>query len=212
MIQLKRFGSVLDFGDVEQLRLEFREKHCVLLPMLLEPSLLDFLLQRLSQAQWRDMKHEGIGTEVVSDDPPALSLLHFLANRPAFLDAVGQISGCGGVTWFGGRVYRFIPNSGHHDSWHDDNMEGRQVGMSINLSERGYDGGVFELRERQSKRILIRVANTGLGDATLFRISRDLKHQVTEVTGEMPKTAFAGWFQSGKQDLLSRLRGIPNGV
>lgn len=109
-------------------------------------------------------------------------------------------------------MYRFIPNSGHHDTWHDDCSAGREVGMSINLSEKGYEGGIFELRERQSKRILLRMANTGLGDATLFRISSDLAHQVTEVTGETPKTAFAGWFQSGQPDLLGRLRGAPDGI
>jgi hypothetical protein len=38
------------------------------------------------------------------------------------------------------------------------------------------------------------VNNTGFGDAILFRISKDLEHRVTEVVGEVAKTAYAGWF------------------
>src|SRR6266700_8438850 len=131
MIQLGKSSVVVDSGDVERLKLEFSEKHFVLLPRLLEPALLDFLFHRLEQAEWRDKEHKGIGTEVVSDDSPSLGLLHFLANAPAFLAAVGEITGCMDMTWFGGRIYRFIANSGHHDTWHSDYLDGRLVGMSL---------------------------------------------------------------------------------
>ena len=206
MIELRKSGVIVDPGTVQRLKLEFKEKHFVLLPKLVEPALLEFLLQRLEQGAWSEMLHKGIGTEIVSADGPSLSLLHFLANNPAFIHAVEQIGGCEAVSWFAGRVYRFIPSSGHYDSWHDDHMEGRQVGMSLNLSAQEFDGGIFELRERKSKRMLVQFANIGLGDATLFRISSQLEHQITDVTGEKPKTAFAGWFKSGVPDLLSRLR------
>jgi 2-oxoglutarate-Fe(II)-dependent oxygenase superfamily protein len=207
MIQLRRSQVVADREDIERWKVEFREKHCVLLPRLLEPPLLDFLLERLEQGEWRDRVHEGIGIEVVLEDLPARGLLHFVANAPAFLRTVQEITGCGPLTQFEGRVYRFIPNSGHHDSWHDDNGKGRLVAMSLNLSPRGYEGGVFQLREWSSKRVLAEIANTGWGDATLFRISRQLEHQVTEVTGEKSKTAFAGWFKSGDPNPFAGVAG-----
>src|SRR5689334_5787201 len=194
MIQLGKSRVVADPQDIERCRIEFDEKHCVLLPKLLEPPLLDFLLERLEQGLWQDRVHEDIGNEVVLEDASARGLLHFVANAPAFLKIVQEITGCGPLTQFGGRIYRFVPNSGHYDSWHNDNGNGRLVAMSVNLSLRGYEGGVFQLREWSSKRILAEIANTGWGDATLFRISGELEHQVTEVTGEQPKTAFAGWF------------------
>jgi hypothetical protein len=205
MIQLARSGVLVDRKDVERMRLEFGERHFVLLPQLIEPALLNFLLPRLEQASWRQRTHEGIGVEVVPDDISSINLLHFLANTPDFLEVVQEIVGSPALTWFGGRVYRFAPNSGHYDSWHGDNVEGRNAGMSINLSERGYEGGVFEMRERSSKRMLLRFANTGLGNATLFRISKQLEHQVTEVRGDLTKTAFAGWFESSQPTLRSRL-------
>jgi hypothetical protein len=196
MIQLRKSSLVADPQDIERCKIEFREKHCVLLPKLLEPPLLDFLLERLEQGLWQDRVHDHIGNEVVLEDPSARGLLHFVANAPAFLNIVQEITGCGPLTQFGGRIYRFVPNSGHYDSWHNDNGNGRLVAMSVNLSLRGYQGGIFQLREWSSKRMLAEIANTGWGDATLFRISGELEHQVTEVTGEEPKTAFAGWFKS----------------
>jgi hypothetical protein len=207
MIQLRKSEVVADPRDIERWKIEFQEKHCVLLPKLLEPSLLDFLMERLEQGQWRDQAHEDIGVEVVLEDAPARGLLHFLTNAPVFLKTVQEITGCGPLAQFGGRIYRFIPNSGHYDSWHNDNGNGRLVAMSLNLSPRGYEGGVFQLREWSSKRILAEIANTGWGDATLFRISGELEHRVTEVTGENPKTAFAGWFKSGNPNPFAGMSG-----
>lgn len=53
---------------------------------------------------------------------------------------------------------------------------------------------MLQIAERDSKRILAEVANTGYGDAVIFEISEDLEHRVTEVEPGPDKTAFAGWF------------------
>ena len=196
MIQLQKSKVVADPEDVERWKIEFREMHCVVLPNLLEPRLLDVLFERMERGQWRDSVNEGVGHEVILNDAPAGGLLHFGVNAPIFLNTVQEITGCRPLTRFWGRVYRFIPNSGHHAVWHGDTENGL-IGMSLNLSRRGYEGGLFQLRERQTERMLAEIANTGWGDAMLFRISKQLQHRVTEVTGEEPKTAFAGWFMSG---------------
>ena len=206
MIQLKKSGVVIDQCDVERLRNEFEKKHCVLLPKLVEETLLSFLLLRTHEGRWEDKVHEGIGCEIILDDRPALHLLHFLTNVPSFINAVRTITGCDDVGLFAGRVYRFNPDPAHYDTWHDDLTFGRRAALSLNLSPEVYEGGIFELRRRQSKEILARIANTGLGDATLFRIDNELEHQVTTVTGSVSKTAFAGWFRSGVGDLLSQIR------
>ena len=205
MIQLRKSGVVVDSRDVGRLNVEFREKYCVLLPKLLEPALLNVLLSRLEQGEWCEKVHKGVGTEAVLDDLLAVNVLHFVVNSQSFLDAVRNITGCDQITWFGGRVYRFVPNSGHYDSWHHDAIDDRLIGMSLNLSPKSYKGGLFQLKARSSDRMLTEVANTGLGDAILFQISKKLLHQVTGVFGEKPKTAFAGWFQSGQQNFHDRL-------
>lgn len=206
MIQLQRSGLALDSEDIPALRSEFQAKHCLRLPMLLEPDLLGFLDPRLQNGLWNELVHDGIGVEQILGDRSTLSLLHFLSNEPAFRQLIQKIAACDAVTIFRGRVYRMIPNEGHYDSWHDDNKENRAIGMSLNLSPRVYRGGAFQLRERGSDRVLIDIANTGFGDAIIFKISSELEHRVSKVEGNEPKTAFAGWFSDEDQDFFSRLR------
>jgi hypothetical protein len=83
--------------------------------------------------------------------------------------------------------------------------------VSVNLSPQPYGGGVFQLREAASGKMLTEVANIGLGDATLFRIGEDLAHRITDVSGPNAKTAFAGWFRA-QPDYRSMLADIRSGI
>jgi len=209
VIQLQQAGAIIDADDVRRLQSAFEANHCAVLPQLLDPGLLKFIQGRVERQPWIRRTEEGIAAEDVLDDELCLSLLHFVANTPRFLEAVGHIGGSADLSLFRGRVYRFIPNSAHHDSWHDDvgdNMDRRLIGMSINLGSRAYAGGAFQLRDFISKRMHAEVANTGWGDATLFRISLQLEHRVTAVSGSEPRMAFAGWFRAGAEDFYSSLR------
>jgi hypothetical protein len=99
----------------------------------------------------------------------------------------------------------------HYDKWHDDNIENRVIGMSINLSTEPYSGGLFQLRLRESGRILTEIANIGRGDALLFKISANLQHRVSDIEGDKSKTAFAGWFLSNSPQLFDEIRASHTG-
>ena len=70
------------------------------------------------------------------------------------------------------------------------------ISISINLSKDIYSGGVLQIFDCKSKKIIHEVGNTGFGDAIIFRITPNLEHMVTDVEGEVSKVAFAGWFQT----------------
>jgi hypothetical protein len=195
-VQIKRKGLEVDQPQIGRLREEFRDAHWVRMSRLFEPSILEFLQARLDNSQWRTMTHEKIGEEYVTDDLPALSLLDFAMNRPKFRAVMEEITGCKSLRSFRGRIYRVISGAGHYDSWHDDFHRCNEVGMSVNLSRNLFRGGLFMLRESDSRRVLANVANTGPGDALIFRISSDLQHRISDLEGAEPKTAFAGWFRS----------------
>jgi len=195
-IQIQRKGLALDPAQIAKLSTEFRDSHWVRLPQLLEPSILDFLQARLDNSQWETMSHGKIGEEYIANDLPATSLLHFAMNRPKFRAVVEEITGCKVLRWFRGRVYRMVAEAGHHDNWHDDVDHSNEVAISLNLSRNLFRGGLFTLRERDSRRVVARVANTGPGDALIFRISPDLQHRISDLEGAESKTAFAGWFRS----------------
>jgi hypothetical protein len=121
------------------------------------------------------------------------------------LEFIEALTGCGHLGSFLGKVYRIEPGQNHYDSWHDDVTDDRKIALSINLTEKPYSGGILEIRESGSKRVLNSVTNTGFGDAIIFPISDELEHRRTTVFGGVPKTAFAGWFKS-KPDFSESLR------
>lgn len=189
---------------MDRLRTQFDTEHCVRLPGFLDAELLSSVQKHIERARFDVRVHQNIGVELCSTDDVTLSLLYFVSNDPRLFDVIRQITGCGRIGCFVGRVYRMVPGAGHYDSWHSDTLGNRLIGMSVNLGAHSYDGGVFRLREASSKKSLCETVNTGPGDAIVFRIATHLEHCVTPLEGTMPKTAFAGWFQS-EPEFLSLL-------
>jgi hypothetical protein len=203
LVCLTKSGAVYSGSatDLARLRREFDRQHCSRLPRLLEHSLLALVQQQLEQATFEERRHKGVGVELCMQQNVAAGLLHFLANDPALFKLVRELTGCGPIGCFTGRVYRIFPESGHYDNWHKDTIEQRMIAMSINLSTEVYSGGLLQLRHTSSEQILYQIANTGPGDAIIFRLAEDLYHRVTSVQGTAAKTAFAGWFRSQPQFL-----------
>lgn len=202
MIQVTRSGTVVSVprARLEMLRARFEADHCVLLPRFLEPGLCRFLQAEIGRAEFHEHVHPNLVPPVrdlTMNGNLAQGLIDLLLmNDPKLFEVVRFITGCDVIGSFTGRVYRMIPGQHHYDAWHDDVAHSRMVAISINLSAGVYDGGVLEIRDRTSGTVVHQVANTGPGDAILFRLSRGLEHRVTEVVGAIPKTAFAGWFCS----------------
>ncbi len=210
LLQLTRRGAVWHGTEAAQgvSRDEFSRRHVIKLPALLDGQLLRQIHIAIDRSQFRELVHPGIASELCMATNACLGLLHFLVNDRHMYRLVEDVSGCRPISFFSGRVYRRLPNSTHHDSWHSDLVEGRQIGMSLNLSAQPYEGGLFEIREAAAERQLAAIANIGPGDALLFRIDPALEHRVTNVRGAVPKTAFAGWFGSSR-DYLAALREDP---
>jgi 2OG-Fe(II) oxygenase superfamily len=202
-MQISNTGVTSNPKDVERLREEFCAVNCVRIPQLLHPSLLAFLQRRLEQAQWKSNLHGVVGNDLgmddITEDQASLHMLYFAANLPDFRGLIEEITECRPLDSFRGRLYRKISGAGHYNKWHSDDVENRLVAMSINLSPRGYGGGWLEMRKAESEEILLRVGNTGYGDALIFKISSELEHRVTDVQGKEPKTAFAGWFRDDRR-------------
>lgn len=208
MIQLMKAG-LTGAANLEELAHRFDESHGFRLARLLHPDLIEMISSRLEHCSWTTQDDGMIAKEAFPGDPAPASVLNFAANTSEFLDLIRRITNQPEIKFFGGRIYRMAPAADHFDSWHADlgtTHRDRLVGMSINLSTRPYEGGVFRLREEASGNILCELSNTGPGDAIFFRISPNLKHMVTRLEGSEPKTAFAGWFRSGSEDFYSTLK------
>ncbi len=207
MIQISRSGVRYEEIRIDELTQEFRERKVVRLPELIEPSLLDHVRRRMEVGPWQPRIHPGIGDEYTLNDLAALSLLHFVANFAEFRGLIARISGSCSLRRFQGRIYRMFPGR-HHDDWHDDDIDSRAVGLTLNLSSVPFRGGLFLMRARESGRMLAQIANTGQGDALIFKISKHLEHRVADVEGDEPKTAFAGWFKTKGPQLVEEIRAL----
>jgi hypothetical protein len=205
VIQLTKNGFTCP-ADLDALAHQFTQQHTIRLPQLLHGDLMRTILGNIEQGAWRPYDHGEIGRELLLEGSGALQALRFVAQTPEFLKTVECITQCRPISVFDGRVYRMVPGTDNYDSWHNDVHGTRLVGMSINLGSDPHSGGVFQLRKKGEKAILCEVPNVVQGDAILFRISNELNHRITPMEGTEPKTAFAGWFESGASNFFSELR------
>ena len=199
MVQITNRGVVVSglAQKVECLRAEFEATNCARLRNFLEPGLLHYMQERISRACFYERNDNDIAAELCMGDDVSFGVLYLLTNNSTLFSAIRKITGCGEIGSVRGRIYRFMPGPSHHDSWHDDRGDNaRMIGISINLSDGPFSGGLLQIRERESLRITAEVSNTGPGDAVIFRLGGDIEHRVTCVEGHIPRTAFAGWFQS----------------
>jgi hypothetical protein len=207
MLQLTR-SALLCTESAEALadmRRRFDRSHVVHLPGLFHPELLDLVRRSVRAATFSDRVDEGLAREECMEPNAMLGMLHLIANDTRLFDVIHRVTGCGPIGSFIGRVYLRRGSAGHYDRWHTDLNGARLIGMSVNLTEGTFEGGTFELRQIGSAGAECAIANTGPGDAILFRIADGLQHRVTAVEGDVARIAFAGWFQSGS-DLLSLLK------
>jgi 2OG-Fe(II) oxygenase superfamily len=193
--RLLEFSPGSQAGRAE-LRREFVERDCAVLRGFLQPALLEELLPHVERSGFRQRAHGHIGTEDSMEAGGPLASLLLAANDPRLFEFVMEVTGCGAIGCFDGRVYRLDPARGHGDSWHSDVGDNRLVAMSVNLTPGRYEGGVLQIRDQLSGEVTAEVDGTALGDAVIFRIAERLRHRVSQVKGDVPRIAFAGWFKS----------------
>jgi predicted 2-oxoglutarate/Fe(II)-dependent dioxygenase YbiX len=198
MLRISRDASHVDASTAQmtRLRAHFDRHHWAKLPAVLSRDLLADVQARLARAEFVERAHPGVVPPSLdlSMVPSVLSgLLELVFNDAAVFDVVERVTGCDPLARFGGFVYRLTPTHGLAHHWHNDLIESRLVAMSVNLGPGTYDGGLLELRDRASTRVIERVPNLGHGDALLFRLHETLQHQACPVIAGV-KTAFAGWF------------------
>ncbi len=182
---------------IEAARTEFAARHHLVLPGLLDAELREWLVQRVEAAEFDTFVHRGTGAVDLGMRPdPALDAVRFLLSDPVVLRAVERVTDSGPLTGFYGRVYRMVEGAQHFDEWHDDLDGDRRVAVSINLGRERFEGGHLLIRDYATRALLADVHNTGLGSVLMFRLGDAFEHNITGVTGPVPKTAFAGWFCS----------------
>ncbi|HYS25240.1 MAG TPA: 2OG-Fe(II) oxygenase [Vicinamibacterales bacterium] len=197
MLQLTRAAFVCTEPPeaLDAMRRSFEAAHVIRLPRFVDPELLELVRQTVRRAHFSDREDEGFAREACMDHDSTLGLLFLVMNDPKLFDVIRRITGCAPIGSFAGRIYLMRAGEAHH-RWHSDVDGTRLIGISVNLTEHVFEGGRFELRHAGATNPEWSFTNAAGGDAILFRIAADLQHRVTDVEGDVPRIAFAGWFQS----------------
>lgn len=199
VIQITNEGVIVNAveDDLKRIATDFKRNRYALLRSFVAPGLLSTISSRVKQASFVERSDEDIATELTMKDDSTCGMFLFAVNNERLFSFIQAVTQCSEIGCFIGRVYRFLPNSTHFDSWHDDRLGRRRlIGFSLNLGDEIHCGGLLEIREKNSGRLLNQVRNAHFGDAIIFALSDDLEHRVTNVTGNVARTVFAGWFQS----------------
>jgi 2-oxoglutarate-Fe(II)-dependent oxygenase superfamily protein len=184
-------------AEISTWRRQFADARCIHVRGFVDARLLTWLRERLARARFQERVHRDLVPPAVDlglADERLLAMIATLVNDRRLFGAVRAISGCDPIGCYNGIVYRMDPRPDHRDTWHSDMDGNRMVTLSVNLGE-PYEGGILQIRQRPSLRVVHEVANTGPGDAILFALGEDLEHRVGAVTGRSTKMALAGWFQ-----------------
>lgn len=196
ILQLTRAGVKATRSAASRIVSQFERDNCLVLPRFLEPALLKTIQQGFKLLDLREKAYT-IGSDASIRKGPLMGAVTLLLNQPELIDQVRRLTGCASITGFVGRIYQLRPGDGHDFDWHNDVMHHRVIAVTVNLSTGIFKGGELEIREAKTRRVIRKIANVGPGDAVMFRVDPRFEHRVMPITGDVPKTALAGWFVEG---------------
>jgi len=188
---VQRTASPAVYADA---RRRFQRDAYLKLPGVIDGAFLGVLIDAVDRAVLDERVHPGIGVELCVSPCALTTALELLSNDRALFALIDELTGCGPIGCFDGRVYRLVPEEGHFDSWHSDVARDRLIAMSVNLGRQPFEGGVLEIRDAASPDVVREVTNPTPGDAVIFRIDPAYQHRVSAVEGTVARTAYAGWF------------------
>lgn len=184
-------------GDAARLRPEFARDHRLIFDAPLAPDMLEMLLARAAAANFVDDDVEYIGRRDIEAPQRVGSLISLILARQPFRQWIEQATGQSPLRAVAGRLVQTSPGAGQSLEWHND-MDGanRLLGVVINLSDRQFSGGQFEMRYSGTEQPFLSHRYERPGSMMLFAVRPDLEHRVAEVMSGGPRRVYAGWFLS----------------
>jgi hypothetical protein len=184
-----------DFADPLDWRLRFAADGVLALPQILAQPFLTMLLERVDQSTFGEDVVGRIGARQVERPQRVGRILSLALHGRPLLDWLEVVTGCAPLRALTGHVAQHSPNSADALDWHDDmNDRARKLAIVINLSDRPFQGGQFQLRRKGADGLLLAFDHVEPGSALLFAVRPELEHRVLPVTGTNPRRVYAGWF------------------
>ena len=186
-------------GDREAARADFARTHALHLAQLFEPAFLKALLRLSASTQFKPGSDAPGFREVEASPQPAGRVMNLALNRPELLRWLEDVTGCGHLNAFEGRLVQTLNRPGDLLLWHDDQRttEGRRLALVVDLSTESYEGGEFQIRHKGGENLFEHHYERA-GSALIFEVNSTLEHRVLPLSAGGPRRVFAGWAFAGE--------------
>ncbi len=192
--QISQFGVSVS-GAPEPWREQFDRDCAVSFSGVFAPEYLAKLLERAAQANFADDFVEGIGWRAIESPQRVGKALSLLLHSPALLRWFERATGSEPLRAVAGRLVETRANQKDALGWHGDQDDlTRLLAVVINLSDRPFSGGQFQLRRKGESMPFLTFDHPEPGSMLVFAVRPELEHQVTPVTDGGPRRVYAGWF------------------
>lgn len=184
-------GNAADYAHA------FEQRPALLVEGAIDGPLLESLLGRAAAASFVDDDVKNIGTRQIETPQRIGKVISLLLERPNLLAWLEAATGIGPLRAAAGRLVQTRANSGDGLAWHDDGGdEKRKLGVVVNLSDRSFDGGTFEIRHLGANAPFLAYRHNKPGSIMFFAVRPDIEHRVTPLTAGGPRRVYAGWLLS----------------
>jgi 2OG-Fe(II) oxygenase superfamily len=161
------------------------------------PDYLAKLVERAAGARFIEDQVEGIGSRAIEAPQRIGAAISLMLHNQQLLRWIEQATGVGPVRAFAGRLAETRANGNDALAWHDDREDlTRLLAVVINLSDRPFSGGHFELRRKQAQHPHLIFDHDQPGSMLIFAVRPELEHRVTPLLAGGPRRVFAGWYLS----------------
>lgn len=161
----------------------------------LDSAMLDIVLGQLDRGGFMPETIGKMGEREVEMGSRAGAGLMLALKRRNLLDWLERATGCGPLDTVAGVITQARAGLPHQLGWHDDREDvRRKLAVTINLGTEPYEGGLFEIRRKETHEPLFAHRHTELGTALIFQVAPDIQHRIHPITAGGPRRVFAGWF------------------
>ena len=178
----------------EKYREAFAERRSIFCRNVFEPDFLALLSAFVERASYTREGVDNLLFRTIEQPPRSGGAISLALRRPNLLRWIERVTDCEPLATVSGRVAQIEANPDTTLDWHNDMREPlRRIGITINLGSKPYEGGAFELRERDGG-MLTTHRHVEQGGALIFDVGRHYLHRVLPVTSGGPRRVYTGWF------------------
>ena len=186
-----------DEAEVLELRRRYQATGYVHIPGFFDSFLAAHFRSLIDSIHISEFYKAQIGQEYVATDysfsPELIKEYNVLINQQRYIDFLQAVTGADPIGCMQGHVYVSDNTQKRGYGFHSDDDGNRHFLVSINISEKPFEGAIFSLRETATKKNIFHLQNNDPGGFLLCRIGSDIEHAISDVTGPAKRIVLLSW-------------------